>query len=67
MFISDENEICSANEINMQTELAFSNLLAEKFSCSVMFSKKEFAIVSNVKFVRGHISCSAELSMKNVL
>ena len=39
--------------------LAFSCLLAEKFSCVAMFSKKEFAIVSNLRFTE-QISCSAE-------
>ena len=29
----------------------FSYLLAEKFSCSAMFSKKEFAIVNNLRFI----------------
>ena len=36
--------------MKMPTKLAFSYLLAEKFSCSAMFSKK-FAVVSNLKFV----------------
>ena len=31
--------------------LAFSYLLAEKFSCSAMFSKKKIAIVSNLRFI----------------
>ena len=43
------------------------NLSAEKFSCSAIFSKKEFRIVSNLRLLRGQISCSAELSMKKVL
>ena len=30
--------------------LAFSYLLAEKCSCSAMFSKKEFSIVSHLRF-----------------
>ena len=33
------------------TQLAFSYLLAEKISCSVMFSKTEFEIVSNLRFI----------------
>ena len=37
--------------INMKMPTIFSYLLAEKFSCSAMFSKKEFAIVSNLKFI----------------
>ena len=32
-------------------KLAFSYLLAEKFSSSVMFSKKEFGIISNLRFI----------------
>ena len=32
-------------------KLAFSYLLAEKMSCSAMFSKKEFAVVSNLRFI----------------
>ena len=32
-------------------KLAFSYLLAENFWCSAMFSKKEFAINSNLKFI----------------
>ena len=27
------------------------DLLAEKFSCSAIFNKKEFAIVSNLRFI----------------
>ena len=30
---------------------AFSYLLAKKFSCLAMFSKKEFAFVSNLRFI----------------
>ena len=33
-------------------KLAFSYLLAEKFSCSAVFSKKIIAIVSNLRFIR---------------
>ena len=51
--------------MKMPTILAFSYLLAEKFSCSAMFSKKEFGIGSYLRFVSMKISCSAELSMKN--
>ena len=36
--------------MKMPTQLAFSYSLAEKFSCSDMFSKKEFGIVSNLRF-----------------
>ena len=35
-----------------------------QFSCSAMFSKKEFAIVSYLIFISMKNSCSAELSMK---
>ena len=37
--------------MKMPTLLAFSYLLAEKFSCLAMFSKKEFVIVSNLRFI----------------
>ena len=42
---------------------------AEKFSCSTMFSQKEFAIQLLVirDLLAGKISCSVELSMKKVL
>ena len=36
-----------------KAQLAFSYLLAEKNSCSAMFSKNEFAIVSNLRFISG--------------
>ena len=42
MLNSAEHEIFSANK--------YENL-AEKFSCSAMFSKKKFAIVSNLRFI----------------
>ena len=32
-------------------ELFSAYLLAEKFSCSAMFSKKEFAVISNLRFI----------------
>ena len=58
MLNSAEHEIRPANKyenvsllININLLLlllAFSYLLAEKFSCSAIFSKKEFAIVSNL-------------------
>ena len=41
--------------------LAFSYLLAETISCSALFSKKEFAVVSNWSILAGQ---SHELSMK---
>ena len=44
--------------------LAFSYLVAEKSPCSAMLSKKEFAIVSNLRFISKINLCSAELSMK---
>ena len=37
--------------MKMPTMLAFSYLLAEKCSCSAMFSKKKLAIVSNLRFI----------------
>ena len=35
-----------------QQVFAFSYLLAEKFSCSAMYSKKEFAIINSLRFIR---------------
>ena len=43
MLNSAEHEIFTADE--------FSYLLAEKITCSAMFSKKEFAIVSKLRFI----------------
>ena len=64
MLISAEHEIFSANKYENAIKLAFSYLLAEKMSSLAIFSKKEFAIVSNLDLLAGRISCSAELSMK---
>ena len=50
MLNSAEHEIFSANEYE-NANFYFSYLLEEKMSCSVMFSKKEFAIVSNLRFI----------------
>ena len=50
MLNSAEHEILSANKYE-NAKLAFSYLLAEKFSCLAMFSKKEFAIVSILRFI----------------
>ena len=53
MLNSAEHEIFSANKYENATKLllAFSYLLAEKFSFLVMFSKKEFAIVNKLRFI----------------
>ena len=48
MLNSAEHEIISAN---IYENVAFSYLLAKKFSCSAMFSKKEFGIVSNLRLI----------------
>ena len=42
-----------SRQINMKipTMIGFLYLLADKFSCSAMFSKKEFAIVSNLRII----------------
>ena len=64
MLNSAEHDIFSANKYENAN---ISYLLAEKFSCSAMFSKKEFAFVSKLRFISRKISCSAELSMKKVL
>ena len=47
-----KHEIFSANRYeNANNSLQFSYLLAEKFTCLAIFSKKEFAIVSNLNFI----------------
>ena len=53
MLNSAEHEIFSANKYENANNSCFffSYLLAEKFSCSAMFSKKEFVIVSNLRFI----------------
>ena len=48
---SSEHEIFSANKYENANKLAFSYLFAEKFSFSDKFSKKEFAIVSHLRFI----------------
>ena len=53
--------------MKMPTIIGIFIFITEKFSCSAMFSKKEVAIVSNLRVIRGQISYLAELSMKNVL
>ena len=51
MLNSAKHEMFSANKYENANKLAFSYLLAEKFSCSAMFSKTEFAIISNSRFI----------------
>ena len=52
MLISAEHEIVSASRYeNANNRWHFHILLEEKCSCSAMFSKKEFVIVSNLKFI----------------
>ena len=53
MLTSAEHKIFFANIYENAILLAFSYLLAEKFSCSAMFSNKEFALnfVSNLRFI----------------
>ena len=70
MLNSAEHGSFSANKYanaNIEQQLTFSYLLAEKFSRSAMFGKKEFVINSNLRFISRTISCSSELSMKKVL
>ena len=47
MLNSAEHEHFSANKY----ENANNSLLAEQFSCSAMFNKKDLAIVSNLRFI----------------
>ena len=51
MLNSAEHEIFSANKYENANKLAFSYLLAEKITRSAMLSKKEFAIISNLRFI----------------
>ena len=52
MFSSVEHEIFSANKYeNANNSWHFSYLLAEKISHSAMFSNKEFAFVSYLRFI----------------
>ena len=47
-----KHEILSANKYeNANNELEFSYLLADKFSFSAMFIKKECAIINNLRFI----------------
>ena len=58
-------KFCMLINVKMPT-IGISYLFAEKFSRLAMFSKKQFAIVSNLR-LPGQISCLAELSMKKVV
>ena len=51
MLNSAEHEIFSANKYENANNSAFSYLLAEESSCLAMFSKTEFKIVSNLRFI----------------
>ena len=52
MLNSDEHELFSANIYEKcQQYLAFLYLLSDIVSCSAMFSKTEFAIVNNLRFI----------------
>ena len=52
MLSSAAREIFPANKYeNANSGWHFHFLLAEKVSCSAVFSKKEFAIVSNLRFI----------------
>ena len=49
---SAEHEISPANKYeNANANYSWHFHVAEKFSCSAMFNKKEFAIVSNLRFI----------------
>ena len=63
MLNSAEHEIFSANKYENANNISY--LLAEKFSCSAKFSKKEFAAVSNLRFInrKNFMLSWAELSM----
>ena len=51
---SAEYKIFSANKcVNVNNSGHFHNFKPRQFSCSVMFSKKEFAIVSKLIFISG--------------
>ena len=46
-----EHYFSSSGRHPVPDDLAFLYLLAEKFSCSTMFSKNEFGIVSDLRFI----------------
>ena len=51
MVNSAEHEIFSVINMKKPTTVGIFILLAEKISCSVIFSKEEFASVSNLRFI----------------
>ena len=57
MLTSTEHEIFSANKYKNANK-ACSYLLAEEFSCSAMFGRKDFAVFSNLRFVRTNFMLS---------
>ena len=62
MLNSAEHEIFSANKYENTKNSWHFHILAGKFSCSAMFSKKNVAVIGDL--LAGQILCSAELSMK---
>ena len=60
MLNSAKHEIFSVNKYVNANKLAFLYLFAEKVSCSVMFCKKELAIVNNLGFINKENFVSAE-------
>ena len=50
--------------MKMPTIVGIFIFISRKFSGSAMFSKKEFANVSNLRLLAEKISCSAELCKK---
>ena len=52
------SNLCPSCYGNTGRLLPFSYLLVEKFSCSAIFSKREFAVVSNLRFSRTNFMLS---------
>ena len=62
MLISAEHEIFSANRYENANIVGIFIFISGENTCSAMFSKKEFAIVSNLRFIsRTNILCAAVL------
>ena len=51
LYVTAGPEVIKLFSCSFQLSMKFSNLLAEKFSCSAMLSQEEFAVNSNFKFI----------------
>ena len=59
--IFSADKYVNAKKKQKKKQMVFSHLSAEKCSCSAMFSKKDFALVSNLRFISRKISRTHEL------